>query len=96
MSDDEIAMMISTIMVLGIAVVWLLVSNRRLKRRMAQQEARLEAKLDAALSEPTAARALPAHQELDELRKRVQVLERIATDDSPKLARDIEALRHTG
>jgi hypothetical protein len=43
-----------------------------------------------------AAPTVPANPEVEALRKRVQVLERIATDGNPRLNLEIEALRHAG
>jgi hypothetical protein len=43
-----------------------------------------------------AAPTVPADPEVEALRKRVQVLERIATDGNPRLNQEIEALRHAG
>lgn len=51
-----------------------------------------------ALKAPTLAE-LPVKQfdpEVEQLRKRVQVLERIATDGNPVLDQEIEALRRAG
>lgn len=85
MSEDEAIVLMWVSFAMALAVVRLLWVNRKLKRQLREQAA------------PAPAAAIPAPAErpteVEELRKRVQVLERIATDGNPTLVREIEALR---
>ena len=94
MTDDDYMMLIFLILGLGIIVIWQFLATRRLKRRVSTLELRLTqpAADSGALGAPPKAR----DGEVDDLRKRVQVLERIATDGNPALEREIEDLRRAG
>ncbi|MDQ3074804.1 MAG: hypothetical protein M3Q88_04225 [Pseudomonadota bacterium] len=87
-----IAMLIAIALALWVGMLkW---SNRKLRRRLAA------AAQPAALGAPDAVAALPHQraperdQEVERLRDRVAVLERITCDKESTLSRDIESLRH--
>ena len=96
MYDDELMIMMFTMIGLAIIVLRQFFVTRRLKKRVSA--------LEVGLAPPPAQPAsLPDHSpssardtEVSELRQRVQVLERIATDGNQVLDREIEALRHAG
>lgn len=93
MTEDEFISMMFTIMALGTWVLWLLLSNRRLKKKLkALQPAPAPVVAAPVMSPPheTSRR----EEEIDQLRKRVQVLERIAVEKENSLAREIDSLRH--
>jgi len=71
-----------------ISIVWILAGVY--KRNLDFKERKLELEVQAA----TARASAPSNRN-DRLEERVRVLERIATDRSPELASQIEALRDT-
>lgn len=88
MHEDEFFAVV-TIIALGLFVLRLLWANLALKKRLKLAER----------SGPVPAMAAPApapptsNREVEELRHRVQVLERITVDKENSLAREIENLR---
>ena len=96
MYDDELMIMMFTMIGLAIIVLRQFFTTRRLKKRVSALELRTVQPaahpVDLIDSSPPNAR----DSEVDVLRKRVQVLERIATDGNPVLEREIEALRRAG
>ncbi len=91
MSEDEFFMMLLITIALTLCVVRLVYVNRKLKKKVAV----LEAGATAALApHPVGPQQPQRSPEIDELRQRVHVLERIATDGNPLLRHEIEALRH--
>ena len=96
MYDDELMIMMFTMIGLAIIVLRQFFVMRRLKKRIDAFELRMiqPAANPAGLVDPSPPAA--RESEVHELRKRVQVLERIATDGNQILEREIEALRHVG
>ena len=94
MSEDEAIVLMFYSIGVTLLLAWLLISNRRLKRKLRMLDQQVQTPAD---SSPRLAPAATARDsEVEELRKRVQVLERIATDGNPVLEREIDALRRTG
>ena len=93
MSDDEFFTMLFITFAVTLWVMRLVYVNRKLKKTVAA--------LESGAAEAAAPQALEPQQpqraaEVDELRQRVQVLERIVTDGSPTLSREIDSLRQAG
>jgi hypothetical protein len=76
-----------TVTVLGAALVALLMLTSAYKRRLEFKLRKLELETQAKALQP------PMDDRTDLLEDRVLVLERIATDRGPDIAREIEALR---
>lgn len=95
-SEDEFIVAMMCALLFGAWTLYLLIRNRSLKKRLRFE---LERSLQfAKASAPAPAPALPQERarddEIIELRKRVQVLERITVEKEHSLAREIEELRH--
>ena len=94
MNDGELMVMIWLMIGMGLWIVRLKWVNRKLNRQLAAQ-----ALAAAAPALPLPAAATPATRperdaEMERLRERVAVLERITVDKENSLAREIDGLRH--
>ena len=96
MYDDEL--MIMMFMMIGLAIIVLrqFFVTRRLKKRVAALEMQLPQSAGHTAGLMEASTPAARDSEVLELRKRVQILERIATDGNQILDREIEALRDAG
>ena len=94
-SEDEFIVAMMCALLFGAWTIYLLLRNRALKKRLEREETRsgaiLSAMRQAPLPQPAA-----RDDEVSELRKRVQVLERITVEKEHSLSREIEALRQAG
>ena len=93
MTDDDYMFLVIAILGLAIMAVWQFLAMRRLRKKVRQLETSMagSATKSAQLEQSP---VTPAHEkQMEELRNRVQVLERIATDRETSLAREIEELR---
>ena len=93
---DELMIMMFTMIGLAIIVLRQFFVTRRLKMRVSALELGMNQSATAATALTDVATTPARETDVSELRKRIQVLERIATDGNPVLEREIEALRHTG
>ena len=92
MTDDDYMFLVITILGLAIMAVWQLFAMRRLRKKVRQLESDMAG--SGTKSELEQSGVTPAHEkQVEDLRNRVQVLERIATDRETSLAREIEELR---
>ena len=95
MTDDDYMLLIFLILSLGVLVISQLLATRRLKKRVSALELQVTQPAQPGRP-PDVNPAVTRGGEVDELRKRIQVLERIATDGNPVLEREIEELRSAG
>ena len=79
---------------LGVGIFMLLAAFQQF--RIVRLRRKIERFAEAATERPAQAVNAGPAAEYDELRKRVQVLERIATEGSPTLERELEELRRAG
>ena len=96
MYDDELMMLMFAVIGLAVIALRQYFVSRRLRKRLDALELRT---IQPATHHPEAMLAAPAaprESDVDALRKRIQVLERIATDGNPVLDREIEELRRAG
>lgn len=89
MTDDELMVWVWVTVALVLWIAKLKWTNRKLRKKLAL------AAEPAAIASPVAQPALSATPtpEVERLRARIEVLERIATDGNQSLDREIEALR---
>ena len=90
MSDDDYMFLVIAILALAIMAVWQFRAMRRLRKRVGELETRIAgpAAESEHLDQPSA-----RDRQVEDLRNRVHVLERIATDRENSLARQIDELR---
>ena len=96
MYDDELMIMMFTMIGLAIIVLRQFFAVRRLKKRVAALELRAIHPAGNAADQLELVPQKARDSDVEDLRKRLQVLERIATDGNTMLEREIESLRHTG
>ena len=94
-SEDEFIVAMICALLFGAWTLYLLVRNRSLKKRLNWEMERSTAILSSMTSAPSP-QSKPRDDEFSELRKRVQVLERITVDKEHSLSREIESLRQAG
>lgn len=92
-SEDEFIVAMMSALLFGAWTLYLLFRNRQLKKKLGFEQAIAKAVAAAPPAAPLPAPSAIREEEFAELRKRVQVLERITVDKESSLAREIEDLR---
>ena len=90
MTDDDYMFLVIAILGLALMAVWQFFAMRRLRKKVRE----VESSIARPATQGEQLEQRPAHdRQVEDLRNRVHVLERIATDRETSLAREIEELR---